>query len=452
MRSPDRAVWRRLFGKEGHELASSRAWIVLLVVLGPLVGHAFVTAVDSYAEVSGAGGGPAALAQGLSPLDGIVVPMFGAYAIAGILLFPFVAIRLVSLEKQSGSLKLLLQSPPSLGTMVVVKLVVLIGAWIVAWIPGFAALALWRWYGGHLGAPEVASVLLGHLLRAILICSLAIAAASLTDNAATAAVVTLAITLGTWALDFIAQVRGGLALTLDAFTLESALRTFETGEIRLAIVLVTLALSTGALLLAVIWLHPGRRRGLQVGATMLVVVAAAIAAWGSAQPRMSWDVSEDRRNSFSAADERALSAIHAPLRVTVNLAPEDPRLADLERGVLRKLRRTLPDVEVQYAARGSTGLFARPGEHYGEVWYSIGARQAMTRSTTEPIVLETVYGVAGITPPTNDAVSTYSGHPLVARPLGAAIIFYVLWPSVVLALWLLTRRPPRKSSLVIKPQ
>jgi ABC-type transport system involved in multi-copper enzyme maturation permease subunit len=437
-----------LFGKERRELASSRAWVVLLVVLGPLVGHAFITAVDSYAEASGAGGGPAALAQGLSPLDGIVVPVFGAYAIAGILLFPFVAIRLISSEKQSGSLKLLLQSPPSLGTMVVVKLVVLIGAWIVAWIPGFAALALWHWYGGHLSAPEVASVLLGHLLRATLVCSLAIAAASLTDNAATAAVVTLALTLGTWALDFIAQVRGGFALTLDAFTPESALRTFETGEIRFAIVLVTLALSTGALLLAMIWLHPGRRRRLQVGATMAVVVATAVAGWAAAQPGMSWDVSEDRRNSFSAADERALSAIHAPLRVTVNLAPEDPRLADLERGVLRKLRRTLPEVDVQYAARGSTGLFARPGEHYGEVWYAIGGRQAMTRSTTEPIVLEAVYGVAGITPPTNDAAATYSGYPLVARPLGAAIIFYLLWPCAIVAMWLWTRRPPRKPSLV----
>jgi ABC-type transport system involved in multi-copper enzyme maturation permease subunit len=441
-----------LFGKERRELVSSRAWIVLLVVIGPLVGHAFVTAVESYAEASGAGGGPAALAQGLSPLDGIVVPVFGAYAIAGILLFPFVAIRLVSSEKQSGSLKLLLQSPSSLGTTLIVKLVVLIGAWMAAWVPGFAALALWHWYGGHLGAAEVASVLLGHLLRATLICSLAIAAASLTDNAATAAVVTLAITLGSWALDFIAQVRGGFALTLDAFTPESALRTFETGEIRLGIVLVTVVLSTSAVLLAVIWLHPGRRRRLQVGATMLVVVATAIAASGAAQPRMSWDVSEDRRNSFSAADERALSALHAPLRVTVNLAPEDPRLADLERGVLRKLRRTLQQVDVQYDAHGSTGLFARPGEHYGEVWYAVGGRQTMTRSTTEPIVLETVYGVAGITPPANDAAPTYSGYPLVARPLGAAAIFYLLWPCLILAMWLLTRRPPRKPSLAMTPQ
>ena len=447
MRSPDAAARRRLFGKERRELASSRAWIVLLVILGPLVGHAFITAVDSYAEASGAGGGPAALSQGLSPLDGVIVPTFGAYAIAVTLLFPFVAIRLVSSEKQSGSLKLLLQAPVSLGTMLVVKLVLLATAWVVAWTPGCIALALWHSYGGHLAPPELAAVLLGHFLRATLICSIAIAAASFTDNAATAAVVTLAITLGAWALDFIAQVRGGVARTLDAYTPESALRTFETGEIRVAIVVVTIALSIAFLLLAIIWLHPGRRRRARIGATALLAVVASVGVWASAQPGTSWDVSEDRRNSFSPADERALSTIRGTLHVTVNLAPEDPRRADLERGVLRKLRRTLPRVDVDYAARSGSGLFARPGEHYGEVWYAIGPRQAMTRSTTEPIVLETVYGVAGITPPTNDASPAYSGYPLVARAAAAPLIFYVLWPCLVLALWLFTRRPSRRSNL-----
>lgn len=442
MRSPDGARWRRLFGKDRRELASSRAWIVLLVVLGPLVGHAFVTAVDTYAEASGAGGGPAALSQGLSPLDGIIVPTFGAYAIAVTLLFPFVAIRLVSSEKHNGALKLLLQSPVSLGTMLVVKLLLLVVAWIVAWIPGVIALVLWHLYGGHLAAPELAAVLLGHVLRATLICSIAIAAASFTDNAATAAVVTLAITLGTWALDFIAQVRGGVAQTLDAYTPESALRTFETGEIRVAIIIVTLVLSIGFLVLAIVWLHPGRRRRTRIIATTLILAAMSLLAWLGAQPRNSWDVSEDRRNSFSPTDERALSSIRAPLRVTVYLAPEDPRLADLERGVLRKLRRTLPRVDVSYVARGTSGLFARPGEHYGEVWYAIGAQKAMTRSTTEPIVLETVYWVAGITPPTNDAAPAYPGYPLVAEPTWAPLIFYLLWPCTVLAVWLWSRRAP----------
>jgi hypothetical protein len=309
-------------------------------------------------------------------------------------------------------------------------------------MPGVIALVLWHVYGGHLAAPELAGVLLGHLLRATLICSIAIAAASFTDNAATAAVVTLAITLGTWALDFIAQVRGGVAQTLDAYTPESALRTFETGEIRVAIIIVTLVLSIGFLVLAIVWLHPGRRRRGRIIATVSIVAAMSLLAWFGAQPRNSWDVSEDRRNSFSPVDERALASIRAPLRVTVYLAPEDPRLADLERGALRKLRRTLPRVDVSYVARGTSGLFARPGEHYGEVWYAIGLHQAMTRSTTEPIILETVYGVAGITPPTNGAAPAYSGYPLVAQPTWAPLIFYLLWPCVVLAVWLWSRRTP----------
>jgi len=447
LHSPNDAVWRRLADKERRELAASWAWLVLLVLLGPLVGHAFITAVESYAEASGSTGGPAALAQGLSPLDGIVVPTFGAYAIAVTLLFPFVAIRLVSSEKQSGSLKLLLQSRAPLGAMLVVKLLVVVGAWLLAWLPGLAALALWRAYGGHLAPAEVSAVLLGHLFRATLTCAFAIAAASLTDNAATAAVVTLALTLGSWALDFIAQVRGGLALALDAYTPESALRVFESGEIRLAIILVTLLLATAAIALALVWLHPGRTWRARAIGTTGIVAAAALAAWLAAHVRASWDVSEDHRNSFAPADERALAAIRDPLRVTVYLAPEDPRLADLERGVLRKLRRTMRDVDVRYVARGSTGLFARPGEHYGEVWYAIGGRDAMSRSTTEPIVLETIYTVAGITPPTPDSATAYSGYPLAARPRGAGMLLYLVWPLVVIAVWWWSRRPRQLPSL-----
>ena len=50
--------------------------------------------------------------------------------------------------------------------------------------------------------------------------------------------------------------------------------------------------------------------------------------------RGSWDVSEDRRNSFSRADEAALAHIRQPLTLTAHLAPADPRVEDLEREVL----------------------------------------------------------------------------------------------------------------------
>ena len=112
MRSPR---WFLLVAKEFRELLASRAYWLLLLMIGPLVGQGFITAVNLYAEVSGTGDAPAALAQGLSPLDGILVPTFGAYDLAVTLLFPFVAIRLVSAEKESGALKLMLQAPFSVG-------------------------------------------------------------------------------------------------------------------------------------------------------------------------------------------------------------------------------------------------------------------------------------------------------------------------------------------------
>src|SRR5262245_66475451 len=107
-----------LFSKEWREMTAARAYWLLLLVIGPLTGHGFINAVDLYAEASGAGGGPAALPQGLTPLDGMLAPTFGAYDLAVTLLFPFVAIRLIAAEKESGALKLGLQLPSSIGEMV----------------------------------------------------------------------------------------------------------------------------------------------------------------------------------------------------------------------------------------------------------------------------------------------------------------------------------------------
>ena len=56
--------------------------------------------------------------------------------------------------------------------------------------------------------------------------------------------------------------------------------------------------------------------------------------FGAVRLRTSWDLSENRRNSFLPADETALRQIREPLRITVILAPEDPRLTDFEQNVL----------------------------------------------------------------------------------------------------------------------
>ncbi len=434
MRSPSAVL---LLTKEFRELFASRAFWIMLVIVGALVGHAFITAVNVYAEMSGAGGGPAALAQGLTPLDGVLVPTWGAYDLAATLLFPFVAIRLIAVEKETGALKLLLQLPRALGVKVAAKGVVLICAWLIAWLPGLVAILLWRSYGGHLYAAETWNLLLGHLVRGALSAGLAVAAGALAESASSAAIITLGITVGSWALDFVAAGRGGLLQQLASYTPTAALRSFEQGLLRLNILIVMLAISCAGFAVATIWLHTGETiRWRLLKALVLVVVLTAV-VWGGSKARASWDLSENRRNSFAASDEAVLKRIDQPLKITVYLSPEDPRLTDFEQNVLKKLRRALPRLDVDYAATSATGLFET--DRYGEIWYDLGGQKTMERSTIEEVVLDQIYKLANVDSPSRESENDFPGYPLAAQPKYAAWIFYVAWPLFVILIWRATK-------------
>ena len=178
--------------------------------------------------------------------------------------------------------------------------------------------------------------------------------------------------MGTWALEFIAVGRGGLLRQLASYTPTSALRVFEQGQFRLSTVAVTLTAGIAGFALAGVWLNEGRTTRSRLLRSAGVILVFALAGWGGSLLRATWDLSENRRNSFSAADEAALSRIRQRLRVTVFLSPEDPRLMDLDRNILSKLARILPRVEVVYAAHSRAGLFENPGDHYGEILVRLG--------------------------------------------------------------------------------
>jgi len=429
----------RLVAKELRELFASRAFWLLLLFVGLLAGHGFITAVGLYAEMSGSGG-PAALPQGLTSLDGVLVPTWGAYDLAATLLFPFVAIRMVSAEKESGALKLLLQLPGTLVSKVTAKALVLLFAWIVSWVPGVVAIVLWRSYGGHVYTPETLNLLLGHLLRGLLSGVLAVAAAGLPESAASAAIITLAFTVGTWALDFVAAGRGGFVQQLASYTPTAALRSFEQGLLRWNAVVVFVLLSCAAFGVAVIWLNTGRTIRSRILITLALLLVTAGAVCIGAGVRASWDVSENRRNSFSVADEATLRGINQPLKITVFLSPEDPRLTDFEQNVLRKLRRSVGNLEVDYAAASRTGLFEGAEEHYGEIWYELGGQKIVDRSTIEEVVLEQIYKLAGVNVPERSSDDGFPGYPLATQPKHAAAIFYVVWPLIVIITWWLVRK------------
>lgn len=409
---------------------SSRAWWVMFLLIGPLVGVTFIGAVRIYAEASGLGGPTAGVGEAFSPLDGVWAPTFAAYEIAAAFLLPFVAIRLVSGDRQSGALKLEAQHSMSPLSRIWAKALVLWGGWGLAGVPVLMAVILWKLYGGSLYFPELGSVLVGHLLNGGLTIALAAAVASIVENPSTAAILVLAFTIGTWILGFFASLRGGLWEMIARYTPEALLDRFQQGLIQLAAVLVVLALGAAALVVAAVWLRLGVSRRRRSFESLGLIAAAGLLCAVCTLVHPSWDVSENRRHSFPPADERALARIRGRLTVEVHLAPEDPRRSDLEHRVLSQLRRAMPSVKVRYVASTSTGLFEQGSPGYGEIWYSLDGKKAMTRITTRDAALETIFDLADVTPPP-ESETPFKGHPLEARPRGAAVIFYGLWPAAL---------------------
>src|SRR5437870_4980200 len=104
---------RHLFAKEWRELMGSRAYWVMLAAMGPLVGMSFISAVTAYGELSGVNGTAAGVGEAFSPLVGIWAPTFSACELAAAFLLPFVAIKVVSGDVQSGAWKIEMQHPLS---------------------------------------------------------------------------------------------------------------------------------------------------------------------------------------------------------------------------------------------------------------------------------------------------------------------------------------------------
>jgi hypothetical protein len=84
-------------------------------------------------------------------------------------------------------------------------------------------------------------------------------------------------------------------------------------------------------------------------------------------------------------------------------------------------------------------LFEQTSEHYGEIWYDLGGKRIVGRTTTTDGVLDAIYELAGIQPP-QEGEAGHRGHPLAAQPTGAVLLFYVAWPLAVLGMALLYHR------------
>src|SRR4030088_3464922 len=381
------APLRPLLIKELWEIFRGRALWTMLLLMCPLVGSSFFQAVSLCGDASAVGLQSPVLANSLSPLDGVMVRTFGASYVAVTLLFPFVAIRVLGQEKESGALRLLIQLPYRSSTLIAAKLVAVLAAWMLASVPAISALAIWRMLGGHLSAPETLNLLFGHLLYGLLVGAIALFAASVSESAATAAIVTLAFTIGSWVLDFTVAGQPGLLAWIARLSLTQVLRTFEQGLLSAGLVVGIGATIFGFAALANVWLPPGVQLRDKVIRSITWVLVTALALGLTTQVKLTFDVTEDRRNSFPATDQHLLASLAQPLVVTVNLAPEDPRYADLQRSVLAKLERAMPRVSIRLVS-GRQSLASNAGDdRYGEVEYTYDARSDVSRSTSPREIL-----------------------------------------------------------------
>src|SRR5437016_1080814 len=312
-----------LLVKELWEILGGRALWTMLLLICPLIGYSFFQAVSLYGEASAAGLQSPVLAASLSPLDGILVPTLGASYVAVTLLFPFVAIRVLGQEKESGALRLLVQLPYRSSTLIAAKLAAVLAAWLLSSVPAFSALGIWRMLDGHLAVPETLNLLFGHLLYGLLVGAIALFAASVSESAATAAIVTLAFTIGSWVLDFTVAGHPGILDWIARLSLTQLLRTFEQGLLSLGLVVGIGAALCGFAALATVWLPLGTSIRTKILRSTVCVFVTALVLGLATQIKLSIDVTEDKRNSFPAADQRLLATLAKPLVVTVHLAPED---------------------------------------------------------------------------------------------------------------------------------
>ncbi len=435
-----------LFLKELRELVATRSFWVMLLVLCPLVGFSFIEAVFLYGHAGESIMGDQILMARLSPLDGIVVPTFSALYLSEVFLFPFVAIRLLGVEKQFGSIKLISQICPSIAVCLLVKILIALLAFVVSLTPALAALAVWHQLGGYLYMPEVCNLLLGHCLFALLIASIAFLAVSVTDSPQTAAIVTLAFTISSWVLEFAGQNQSTLS-AVSFLSMTAHLRAFESGIFSLQTLLGFLIGSSAFIALSAIWLRSSdftSRKFKNAGMLSAIVLVASLAA---SQAFYFHDFSENRENSFHPDNEAALRQLTYPLSITIHLSPDDSIAVDFDRMFLCKLKRVVRNLTIKYVLPKDPGPNGQEDPNYGLVSYDYRGARIDSHDVGPRRALDVLHFMTGARLE-GESDSPYPGHPLKTDASNYRILFYVIMPVLIIIIWLGSQRflRPRKGS------
>ncbi|MDH5435526.1 MAG: ABC transporter permease subunit [Gammaproteobacteria bacterium] len=199
---------------------SPLAWSILGVVQF-ILGYMFLTQIDTFMMVqprlAGMEGAP-----GIT--DIIVAPLLGNAAIVLLLIVPLITMRLVSDERRSQTLSLLMSAPVSMTEIVIGKYLGVLGFLFIILIM-IALMPLSLLIGGELDFGKFLSCLLGLALLLGGFAAVGLFMSTLTAQPTVAAVSTFGVLLLLWIIDWAAASGNGGTATVISYI--SMLRHYE---------------------------------------------------------------------------------------------------------------------------------------------------------------------------------------------------------------------------------
>jgi len=175
---------------------SPMAWVILAVISG-LCAYFFLLYIDLYLQLQ-----PRLAAAPDAPgmTDVIVVPLFSTAATVLLLVTPLLTMRLISEERRSQTLSLLMSAPVSMTEIILGKFLGVF-AFVLLMLVLVAIMPLSLLAGGDIDIGLWASGLLGLALLLASFCSIGLYVSTLTAQPTVAAVATFGLLLLLWVLN-----------------------------------------------------------------------------------------------------------------------------------------------------------------------------------------------------------------------------------------------------------
>ncbi len=422
-----------LLVKETRDIFFTKTALLFLMLVSFISGYSFLTAVELYSEQSLSAVNNLLYARGFEPVPGVFVPTYGGLFVLFSLFLPFVIIPLLSLEKQNGTLAVLIQLPYSFKDILIAKISAAFFFLLMTILLTLPCFILWQLYGGHIPFNELFVLISGYLLYGLFVVSVSFFAAALFESTANASIFSILLIVLSWVIDFGKNMDVSTFLTsLSEWTVTRNLKYFEQGILSFTACMYFVLLCSFFFILAYILLRFDLRIKSKLKRLFATVVLFLLALFISFQSSLNTDMTESHRHLFSPAVTKALQEI-PDLEIDVYMKKSDSRFRDYQNKFLNKLLLVRNDIKI----RMMTGR--ELNKNYGLFIYRINGKQGKTYSNSEKEIFPIIFKLAGVSVGQDNGQQAFPGYPLVIKKEQLSIIqsvFYLIIPLTLISIFI----------------